>query len=126
MPEGANQPPAARSSRIGRLQFSTINERKTSMSHFTEIKTQIKDIEAQRETLTLEITPEALALVLDHWRNQIIQANQSNDIAAVKVLLSCFIERVEVNPVNVTIKYKYPIQTLMATSTALPSVGAPL
>jgi DNA invertase Pin-like site-specific DNA recombinase len=89
-------------------------------------KQEIKDIEAQRETLTLEITPEALALVLDHWRNQIIQANQSNDIAAVKVLLSCFIERVEVNPVNVTIKYKYPIQTLMATSTALPSVGAPL
>jgi len=87
---------------------------------------EIKDIEAQRETLTLEITPEALALVLDHWRNQIIQANQSNDIASVKVLLSYFIERVEANPANVTIKYKYPIQTLMTTSTAPSPVGAPL
>jgi DNA invertase Pin-like site-specific DNA recombinase len=87
------------------------------------LKQEITDIESQRETLNLEVTPEALALVLDHWRNQIIQANQNNDIASVKVLLSYFVERVEINPVNVTIKYKYPIETLMH-SPAFSPVGA--
>jgi hypothetical protein len=94
------------------------------------IKQEIRDTEAQRETLTLEITPEALALILNHWRDQIIQANQSNDIAAVKVLLSYFVDRVEINPANVTIKYKYPIETLMQSSPtpspAISRVGAPL
>ena len=87
------------------------------------IKQEITEIESQRETLNLEVTPEALALVLDHWRNQIIQANQNNDIASVKVLLSYFVDRVEINPVNVTIKYKYPIETLMH-SPAFSPVGA--
>jgi hypothetical protein len=94
------------------------------------IKQEIRDTEAQRETLTLEITPEALALILNHWRDQIIQANQSNDIAAVKVLLSYFVDRVEINPANVTIKYKYPIETLMQSSPtpspAISRVGAPI
>ncbi len=87
-------------------------------------KQEIRDIESQRETLTLDITPEALALVQTYWRDQIIQATQSNDIASVRVLVSYFVERVEIDHANVTIKYKYPIQTLMHTSTVSTHVGA--
>jgi hypothetical protein len=88
-------------------------------------KQEIRDIESQRETLTLDITPEALALVLTYWRDQIIQATQSNDIASARVLVSYFVERIEIDHANVTIKYKYPIQTLMHTSSVSTHVGAP-
>jgi transposase-like protein len=89
-----------------------------------DLKQEIRGIESQRETLNQGVTPEALALVLDHWKNQIIEANQNNDIATVRVLLSYFLDRVEINRTNVTIKYKYPIETLMQPSSIHLPVGA--
>ncbi len=56
---------------------------------------EIREIEVQRKFITLEVTPEALALVLQSWRDQIIQANQSNDVSSVRALLAGFIDRVE-------------------------------
>jgi hypothetical protein len=73
----------------------------------------------------VDITPEALALVLTYWRDQIIQATQSNHIASARVLVSYFVERVEIDHANVTIKNKYPLQTLMHTSSVSTHVGAP-
>ncbi|HNE68252.1 MAG TPA: hypothetical protein PLE39_07720, partial [Anaerolineales bacterium] len=86
---------------------------------------EIKDIETRKRLIKIEVTPEALALVFEQWRKQIIDADKNNDVAAVRALLAGFIDRVEIESPNVTIRYKYPIQSLIATSPDLLPVGAP-
>ncbi|HNJ14112.1 MAG TPA: hypothetical protein PLN43_11100, partial [Anaerolineales bacterium] len=84
-----------------------------------------KDIETRKRLIKIEVTPEALALVFEQWRKQIIDADKNNDVAAVRALLAGFIDRVEIESPNVTIRYAYPIQSLIATSPDLLPVGAP-
>lgn len=78
-----------------------------------QLTAKIKQLEAQHMQLTIEITPEALALVLNNWRDQITNANDANDTATVRSLLSYFVERIEMSYDKVIIKYTYPMQSLM-------------
>jgi len=78
----------------------------------SQLTAEIKTIEARRDFQQVEITPEALALVLDTWRAQIIAAHESGDVAAVRSLLSRFVEKIELDYTTAKVWYTYPIDSL--------------
>jgi hypothetical protein len=77
-----------------------------------QLAAEIKGFEARREMLKVEIAPEALALVLNTWRVQIIETNESGDIAALRSLLARFVEKIELEYTTVKIFFAYPIDSL--------------
>lgn len=77
-----------------------------------ELAAQISDLEARRELMQVEITPEALALALDAWRAQIVHVKESGDVAALRSLLAHFVEKVELSYTTAKIWYTYPIDSL--------------
>jgi hypothetical protein len=91
---------------------------KQKESERLQLAAQITELEARRDMLQIEIAPEALALVLDTWRKQIITANESGDIAAVRSLLSRFVEKVELSYTTAKVFYTYPIDSLNRSRSA--------
>lgn len=89
------------------------------------VKADLAGHEARRDALAIEITPEALALVFQNWRDQITEANNTNDIATVRSLLSMFVEKIEMSYRNVIIHYTYPVLALtrLTPSGAFPPRG---
>lgn len=79
----------------------------------SQLSAEIKDIEARRDAASIEITPEALALVLDAWRTQIVQADAFGDVAAVRSLIARFVSKVELSYTTVKIWYTYPADSLI-------------
>ena len=95
------------------------------------IQQTVKQLEAQRDALEIEITPEALNVVLNSWRDQIIEAKEKNDIGTVRSLLAFFVQRIEMTHDKVIIKYSYPdmnslTRRLEYRPANLSRVGAPL
>lgn len=84
---------------------------------------EIKDIETRRDLLKVEITPDALAVVFDAWRAQIIAADQSGDISALRSLLSRFVERIELDYTVAKIWYTYPVNSLNQPQMTSPLGG---
>ena len=72
----------------------------------------LRQLEAKRELLNVEVTPEALDLVLAVWRGQIADARQEGDIRMLQHLLACFVEKVELGYNTARIWYTYPINAL--------------
>ncbi|GAB4504347.1 MAG: hypothetical protein Fur0043_13410 [Anaerolineales bacterium] len=77
-----------------------------------QLTLELKDLEARLEFQQVEISPEALAVVLDTWRKQIVAADKTGDIAALRNLLSRFVEKIEMDYTTVKIWYTYPVDSL--------------
>jgi DNA invertase Pin-like site-specific DNA recombinase len=84
---------------------------------------EIKGLETRREALAIEITPAALALVLDTWRAEIIEINESGDIAVLRNLLARFVEKIDLDYTTVKIWYTYPIDSLTRPHSDSPLGG---
>lgn len=63
-------------------------------AEITRLKFEIGELENQQRALDVEVTPEALALVLDEWRTQIAQTRDAGDLAALRALIARFVPRV--------------------------------
>jgi hypothetical protein len=73
------------------------------------IQSEMRLSKARCEAAKLEITPEALAKVLDTWRGQLTDLIQSEDILAQRALLARFITKVELGYERGRIWYTYPV-----------------
>ena len=81
-----------------------------SKSGLAVVETEIKNLEARKKSSLIEITPEALAVVIAAWRADLLEAKQNNNVAALRALLARFISRIEVGDHQVSIWYAFPIE----------------
>lgn len=76
-----------------------------------EYEIQIRELKARREHETITITPAALALVLDIWREQIQNSLEQGEIITARKLLSKFVEKIELAYNKAVIYYTYPMNS---------------
>jgi len=70
---------------------------------------KIKALKAERDSAIPQITPEALALVFETWRDQITAAHENGDILTAKKLLAHFVQKIDLGYDTAIIHYTYPI-----------------
>ena len=73
------------------------------------MQSELRLLEARRDTSKIEITPEAVALVLDTWCRQFSDVQEAGDMRALRALLSRFIVKVELGYKQGRIWYTYPV-----------------
>jgi len=95
---------------------SAVERLKRREAERSKIAAEIKNIEARRDAAMVEISPEALALVLNLWRAQIQKANESGNVGTVRSLLSRFVEKVELSYTTAKIWYTYPTNSLIQSN----------
>lgn len=81
-------------------------------AEIARLKFEIQELEARRESLNVEVTPEALALVLATWRAELTQAKETGDLSNLRALLARFIDRIELDYTTLKIWYTFPIDSL--------------
>ncbi len=74
-----------------------------------ELTTRLKTLNAERIRETPEVTPEAFEMVLNTWRAQIRQTDESGDILKLKNLLAQFVSKIELERNAATIHYTFPV-----------------
>ncbi|NWG07577.1 MAG: recombinase family protein [Chloroflexi bacterium] len=72
-------------------------------------KAEIDHMESQLAAAKIEITPEAMTLVLDAWRDQFNQARESNNIRFIRTWLYRFVSKVELGYNRARIYFTYPL-----------------
>jgi hypothetical protein len=73
-------------------------------------------LEIQREAAKVEITPEAMTLVLEAWRKRITEARESGDIKQIKAWLTRFVWKIELGYNLARIYFTYPMIDLLTES----------
>ncbi|WKZ34869.1 MAG: recombinase family protein [Anaerolineales bacterium] len=74
-----------------------------------EYSARIRTLKAEQEQGTPDITPEALTMVFDTWRDQIQNANDQGEIVAARKLLYQFVRSIELGYNKAVIHYTYPL-----------------
>lgn len=80
---------------------------------------EIERLESQLAASKVEIAPEAMGIVLDAWRDQLIQARATKDIRFVRAWLYRFVSRIELGYNRARIYYVYPMADLSRDSYSL-------
>jgi len=70
---------------------------------------KLRLLESQRAASVLQVSPEAIELALNDWREQLIQDLQTQDIQAARLFLQQFVARIEVGYDHLRIYYRYPL-----------------
>ncbi len=73
---------------------------------------EIAALQARRATSRLEVTPEALFMVLRAWAGEVEQARDDKDVRTLQVLLRRFVTKIELGYNVAKIWYTYPIDAL--------------
>ncbi len=84
------------------------DELKKRKAEQVELKGKIASLEAQRSEVTPQVTPEALAVVLQSWRESIEKAHADGDLLTAKRLISYFVQKVELGYNKARIYYTFP------------------
>jgi hypothetical protein len=74
-----------------------------------QLRAKISILESQLAAAKVAITPEAMCLVLDAWRDQILQARETKDIKFIRTWLSRFVTKIELGYNRARIHYTYPM-----------------
>ncbi|MCC6569610.1 MAG: recombinase family protein [Anaerolineales bacterium] len=74
-----------------------------------QVKAEIEHLESQIAASKVEITPEAMTIVLESWRGQLMQARATKDIKFVRAWLYRFVSRIELGYNHARIFYTYPM-----------------
>ncbi|MDP1714767.1 MAG: recombinase zinc beta ribbon domain-containing protein, partial [Anaerolineales bacterium] len=75
------------------------------------VEAELKQLEAKKDISKVEISPEALSLALDTWRNQVLERLEKGDIPAMKIVLRRFVSKIELGYKQARIEYTYPLDT---------------
>lgn len=70
---------------------------------------KLRLLESQQAASALKVSPQAIELALNDWREQLIQNLRSQDIQAVRLFLQQFVARIEVGYDHLRICYRYPL-----------------
>lgn len=76
-----------------------------------QILTEIKSLEAKRESAIVSLSPETLALVLDTWREKFLELREDNDIPALRSHLTRFVSKIELGYQEAKIWYTFPLDS---------------
>lgn len=74
-----------------------------------QVKAEMDHLESQLAAAKVDITPEAMQIVLDEWRKQFTQARQTNDVRLIRTWLYRFVSKIEIGYNRAKIHYTYPI-----------------
>ena len=83
----------------------------------TQVKANIERLSLQLATAQVEITPAAMVIILDVWREQFNKLQEVGNIREIKSWLMQFIARIELGYNKAKIFYTYPMIDLLGTST---------
>ena len=67
-------------------------------------------LKAKKQAAQLEISPEALTLALEAWQRQIIEAQEQENVRALRELLKNFVSKIELGYNKAVIWYTYPLE----------------
>lgn len=74
-----------------------------------EYTARIRELKAAQEQERLQLTPEALTLVFDTWRDQIRNATERGEINTARKMLYQFVSRIDLAYNKAVIHYTYPM-----------------
>jgi DNA invertase Pin-like site-specific DNA recombinase len=87
------------------------------------LQSEVKLLEARRDASKIDISPEAVTLILDTWRGQFAEVKEADDLRALRGLLARFIVKVELGYTQGRIWYTYPVDG-DNTRLTCPNLGA--
>lgn len=82
----------------------------------TQVKANIERLSLQLATAQVEITPAAMVIILDAWREQFNKLQEAGNIREIKSWLMQFVARIELGYNKAKIFYTYPMIDLLGTS----------
>lgn len=88
---------------------SAIERHKQREIEHAQVKAELEQLEAQRAAASVEITPEAMQIVLNTWRNKLIEARKTDDIKLIREWLCRFVSRIELGYNHAKIYTTYPM-----------------
>jgi len=104
---------------------SALDRLKERENERARLQFELAALQAKREAARLEISPDALMMVLQVWAGEIEQARDDNDIRAMQVLLRRFVTKIELGYNVAKIWYTYPVDALVDfTNKERASLGA--
>jgi hypothetical protein len=90
-----------------------LKEREAEKTH---IKAEIERLNLQLKATQIEITPEAMAIILNAWRDQFNKLQEAGNIREIKSWLMQFIARIDLGYTKAKISYTYPMIDLLGTA----------
>ena len=74
-----------------------------------KMKFKLHGLEFELEAAKVEITPEAMQIVLETWKEKFTQARQTNDIKQIRPWLMKFVSRIELGYNQAKLYFTYPL-----------------
>jgi hypothetical protein len=74
-----------------------------------QVKDEIERLSAQLATAQIEITPEAMEIVLQAWHDQFAKVQEEGNIRDIKAWLMQFVSRIDLGYNKARIHYTYPM-----------------
>lgn len=75
----------------------------------SKAQNELEVLKSQADAAKIEITPEAMQIVLETWKEQLAQVTQSNDVRLLKAWLMRFVSRIDLSYNQAKIYYTYPL-----------------
>lgn len=88
-----------------------------------QVKSKIDQLSTDLETAQMEITPEAMDIILAAWREQLSRLQESGSIRDIKSGLLKYVTRIELGYNTARIFYTYPIKDILSPRNTLPLCG---
>jgi len=92
-------------------------------AEINRLQYEICQLEEQRSVLNVTITPEALALVLEDWRGQIVKTSEAGDLASLRSLVARFIPRVGLSTDKIRLHLAFSFDNFTPSNTHSPRGG---
>jgi hypothetical protein len=89
-----------------------------------QVKHELGNLKIQLSTAQMDITPEAMHVILAAWRDQIAELQESGNVRDIKAWLLQFVSRIELGYNTARIFYTYPMTDFLnARNTVRPRGG---
>ena len=88
---------------------SAVERLKQREAERSQVNAEIDRLDTQLAAGRIEITPEAMGIVLNAWRDQLIRARETKDIRFIRSWLYRFVSRVDLGYNHARIHYTYPL-----------------
>jgi hypothetical protein len=86
--------------------YDRLKQRETELA---QAEAEAEQLKSQLAAAKIEITPEAMTIVLNEWRNKLIEARETNEIKLIRTWLYRFVSKIELGYNFAKIHYTYPM-----------------
>jgi len=88
-----------------------------------QVKGKIDQLTMELAAARLEITPEAMTIILAAWRDQLARLQETGSVRELKAWILQFVARVELGYNTAKIFYTYPLKDILSLQNAFPLRG---